>query len=73
MDWDAHIVPRFARVWSVENQMITPVSKVTIALMAIIPPVILSQMRLVARAAPGRETRNVKKIRAALTMTTGAL
>ena len=57
-----HVIPRFARVCSVENQISTPMTSVSKAVSVIRTPVIFSQMRLDDRAAPGRETRKVTKV-----------
>ena len=57
-----HVIPRFALVCSVENQISTPMTSVSKAVSAIRAPVIFNQIRLEDRAAPGRETRKVTKV-----------
>lgn len=57
-----HVIPRFARVCSVENQISTPMMSVSRAVSVIRAPVIFSHMRLDDSAAPGRETRKVTKV-----------
>lgn len=49
--------------------MLTPMNNVTCAVMTIIHPVIFSQMQLVESTAPGRDTRKVRKTKAALAIT----
>lgn len=61
-DCFAQVTPKFDRVCNVENQMSTPITRVRSAVSAIIAPVILNQMRLDERAAPGSEMRKVTKV-----------
>ena len=68
-DCCAHVTPRFARVCNVENQISTPIMSVSNAVSAIIAAVILNQIRLEDRAAPGKETRKVTKVSTAAAMT----